>query len=193
MSEQKGKRAPRESARRTTAWSEPKPAETTPAEAAPAETAPVETAPVETAAETAWEMAAPAPEIAAPEMPPAVPAPLRRGEAAAGEFRPLGHDALVAFAESQAALARGFGAFVLELTGLARSGAAVAAESATAMLGAKTLAEAIGVNFGFAQRSFDRAIEGSAKLSEIGVRLAADTARPILLRLSDAWKTPMAG
>jgi len=68
------------------------------------------------------------------------------------------------------------------------SGISVAAESATAMLGAKTLAQAIEINFGFAHRSLDRAIEGSAKLSEIGVRLAAEASRPILARLGDSWK-----
>ena len=105
----------------------------------------------------------------------------------------FGHDALGAIAESQAALARGFEAVTAELGGIARDGIAAAAASATAMLGVRTWADAFEVQAGFARRSVDAAIDGSAKLSEIGVKAASDAFRPILARLGEPWKPARPG
>lgn len=102
-------------------------------------------------------------------------------------------DAWAAFAESQSALTRGFETIATEVTGLTRSGIAAASEAATALLGAKTFAEAIEINAGLARRSFDAMIGGTAKLSEIGVKAATDASRPILNRLGEGWKNLGAG
>ena len=96
-------------------------------------------------------------------------------------------DPWVVWAESQSALSRGFEAVATEVTGMARSGFTVATEAARAMLGARTFAEAIEINAGFARRSFDAMIGGTAKLSEIGVKAATDASLPILNRLGESW------
>ena len=74
-------------------------------------------------------------------------------------------------------------ALVREMTTFTRSEMAAAADSATAILGVKTFAEAVEVNLGYARRSFDALIGSAAKLSEIGVKAAAEASRPILSRL----------
>ena len=79
-------------------------------------------------------------------------------------------------------------ALVGEINTLTRSEIAAVADSATAMLGAKTFAEAVEVNLGYARRSFDALIGSTAKLSEIGVKTAADASRPIVTRFGSGWK-----
>jgi hypothetical protein len=134
----------------------------------------------------------------APALPaaiPVVPSPAeipvvarRRAEAASKDMLAFGRATLAIVAESQAAMARGFEAVALEMTGLARSGIATAGDSATALLGAKTLADAMEAQIGFARRSIDTLIGGTARLTEIGVRLANETTRPILSRVADPAK-----
>jgi hypothetical protein len=130
----------------------------------------------------------PAPPAAAPALPApeAIPAiARRRSEAATREFLGFSQNAMASLAESQAAMARGIEALALELTGLARSGMEAAGDSTTALLGAKTFADAIEVQIGFARRSIDTLIGSSAKFAEIGVRLANEASRPILSRIAD--------
>jgi phasin protein len=95
--------------------------------------------------------------------------------------------AFAALAQSQAALARGLEALSTEMAGLALSGIDTATRTATKMLGVKTLSDAIEVNAGFTCSSWDTLIGGSAKLSELGVRLAAETSQPILTQFSQGW------
>jgi phasin family protein len=154
-------------------------AETRPAE--PAEVAPA------FAAETArtavsLETAATAEPIA--ESSPAATGPSKKATASVDD---LWVDPWAVWTESQTALTRGFEAVATEVTGMARSGLTVATEAAQAMLGAKTFAEAIEINAGFARRSFDAVIGGTAKLSEIGVKAATDASRPLLNRLGESW------
>jgi hypothetical protein len=111
-----------------------------------------------------------------------------RHAAAADDMFAYGQQAWAALAEAQAAAARGFEALVGEINTLTRSEIAAATNSATAMLGVKTLAEAVEVNLGYARRSFDALVGSSAKLSEIGVKAAADASRPILTRFGSGWK-----
>ena len=89
--------------------------------------------------------------------------------------------------EVQAALARGFTEFALGMTGMTRSTVAVAADAAVAMLGARTFAEAVEINATLARRGADAVIEGSAKLSEIGVAAMAEATRPLLSHLGTGW------
>ena len=91
-----------------------------------------------------------------------------------------GRDAFAALVQSQTALARGLEAMSVEMAGLALSGIDTAARAATKMLGVKTLSDAIDVNAGFACSSLDALVGGSAKLSELGVKLATETSRPFL-------------
>ena len=99
----------------------------------------------------------------------------------------FGRDAFAALAESQAALARGLEALSVEMAGLALSGIDTAARTATKMLGVKTLSDAIEVNAGFTCGNLDTLVGSSAKLSELGVKLAAETSQPILTQLGKSW------
>jgi hypothetical protein len=100
------------------------------------------------------------------------------------EFNRAAFDAVV---ESQAAVARGLEELSAELARLARSGIDAAARSATDMLAVKTLSDAIEVNAGFTRTSLDALVGGSAKLSELGARLAAEASQPILTQLGKGW------
>lgn len=95
--------------------------------------------------------------------------------------------AWTAFAEAQSALARGFEKAAVEMTGISRSGIAATADAAVALLGARTIAEAIEINAGLARRSLDTMFEASARLSEIGAKAVADASRPMLARSGWGW------
>jgi hypothetical protein len=99
----------------------------------------------------------------------------------------FGREAFAALVQSQTAVARGLEALTAEMTGLAISGIDVAARTATDMLGIKTLSDAMEVNAGFTRTSFDTLVEGSAKLSELGVKLASEASQPILVQLGRSW------
>lgn len=88
-----------------------------------------------------------------------------------------------AFGEAQLALVHGFGEVAAEWAGIAQSGIAAGADAAVALLGAKTIAEAVEIQAGLASRGFNVAVEGAAKLSEIGVKAATEASRTILTRL----------
>jgi phasin family protein len=122
----------------------------------------------------------------APEAPPA-PEPIA---SSAEDFFTIHQTALGVFAESQTAVARGLEALALETAALARSGFSTVADTATALLGARTFADAVEVQAGFTRRSIDAALDGSARLSEIAAKTAAEASRPILSRLEEAWRNP---
>jgi hypothetical protein len=137
---------------------------------------------------SAAEPVAPTPTESSPKPAPPSVAAASRHAAPADDMFAYGQQAWAALAEAQAAAARGFEALVGEINTLTRSEMAAATNSATAMLGVKTLAEAVEVNLGYARRSFDALVGTSAKLSEIGVKAAADASRPILMRFGSGWK-----
>jgi hypothetical protein len=92
-----------------------------------------------------------------------------------------------ALVQSQTAMARGLEALSVEVTGLAISGIDAATRTATDMLGVKTLSDAIEVNAGFTRSSFEALVGGSAKLSELGMKLATEASQPILTQLGESW------
>lgn len=102
----------------------------------------------------------------------------------------LERDAFAALAQSQAALTRGLGALSAEMAGMALSGIDTAARTAKQMLSVKTLSDAMVVNAGFTCSSLDTLVGGSAKLSTLGVKLAAETVQPILSQLGKGWLPP---
>jgi hypothetical protein len=113
----------------------------------------------------------------------AVPAAQRR---AADD---LGNSAAAAVAESQAALARGLEAISAEMAGLTLAGMNTVADTARKFLRIRTLSDAIEVNAGFTCSSFDALVGGSAKLSELGVKLASETSQPLLTQLGKGWNS----
>jgi Phasin protein len=84
-------------------------------------------------------------------------------------------------------MVRGISAFGEEMAGPTRSGVDLAARAATEMLEVKTVSDAFRVNARFARNSFDSFLDGSAKLSGLGVRLAAESSRPILTQWGQGW------
>jgi Phasin protein len=113
--------------------------------------------------------------------------PLTSESSNSGDFGNFKADPAAALAESQAALARGIEALSAEMAGMALSGMNVLARTATKLLAVKTLSDAIEVNAGFTCSSFDTLVGGSAKLSELGVKLAAETSRPLFGQLARGW------
>ena len=81
------------------------------------------------------------------------------------------------------ALTEGCEAIGQEIIAYARSSLESASQTATALLGAKTLEEVIQLNTDLAKRSFETLVERSAKLSEMGVtarqRGAGAAGRPV--------------
>lgn len=126
-------------------------------------------------------------EVAIPEPVAAATAPVRMLPPPR-PARPAGGDAFSAVMESQAAVLRGLQALSAEMAGLAGSGIEAAARTASGMLAARTLADAVEINTGFARHSFDALVAGSAKLSEIGLRVATEASRPLLSQFGEGRK-----
>jgi hypothetical protein len=124
-----------------------------------------------------------------------IPAALPSAEALTGaakgassdDLTDFGREALAALVQSQTAVARGLDALSTEWAGLARRGIDAAAHAATGMLAVKTFSQAIEVNAGFTRSGFDALIGHSAKLSELGAKLAAEASQPILAQLRNGW------
>lgn len=119
-----------------------------------------------------------------PSIGPLPPVPKSADRCDLGKFE---GDPAAVLAESQAALARGLEALSAEMAGLALSGMNVLARTATKLLAVKTLADAIEVNAGFTCSSLETLVDGSAKLSELGVKLAAETSQPLFGQLARGW------
>jgi len=99
----------------------------------------------------------------------------------------VGRQNFAALIDVQTALARGLETLSAEITGLALAGVDAAARTATDALSVKTIADAIEVNAGFTRRSFDALIVGSAKLSEAGLKVAAEAWHPLLTHFGKSW------
>ena len=128
------------------------------------------------------------PLVATLVIPRIVEGPAETAKSASSEnLADFGREAFAAVAQSQAAVARGLEALSAEMAGLALSGIDAAARTATDMLAVRTLSDAIEVNAGFTCSSFDALVGGSAKLSELGTRLAAEASQPILTQLGKGW------
>jgi resuscitation-promoting factor RpfA len=122
-------------------------------------------------------IAPPAPVAAAPHL-----AALSTGPEAPSAPAADAADGWTALTEAQAAFAHGFEEIASEMSGMTRSGIAAASEAAVALLSARTFAEAVEINAGLVRRGVDAMIDGSTKLSEIGVAALTEASRPILSR-----------
>jgi hypothetical protein len=189
MMETRGRRAPRAAAPSAASAHPIEPIETPAAAAGPSE-APPEPAPAELPveaaepAETALDVATTATGAA---LQPGIVTPPAATRAPPHEIAHPSRDTLTAFSQSQAALARGLEALSAEMVGMALSGIDTAARTARRMLSVKTLSDAIAVNTGFTCSNLDTFVGGSAKLSELGVKLATETCQPILSQIGKGW------
>ncbi len=179
--ESKGRRAARAAGPSVTPVEVSSPGETSPEAAKPVESPTEEFTPAEPAAKVEE------PAAAAMALPSAeAPAAAAKGSSS-DDLADFGRETFAALVQLQTAVARGLGALTAEMTGLAISGIDVAARTATDMLGVKTLSDAMEVNTGFARSSFDTLVGGSAKLSELGVKLATEASQPLLTQLGRSW------
>jgi hypothetical protein len=94
----------------------------------------------------------------------------------------LADDAWTRLNEAQLALARGFEAATDQVTGMTRSSFAAGADAAVALLGARTFAEVVEINTALIRHGADAAFEGSATLTEIGIKAMAEASRLLLWR-----------
>jgi phasin family protein len=91
----------------------------------------------------------------------------------------LGRENFAAVLRANAALSEGFEAIGKEVILYARRSFEQAAETATALLGAKTLEDVFQLNSEFAKANLERLIERSAKLSEMSVKVANEALAPL--------------
>jgi phasin protein len=122
-----------------------------------------------------------------PSLPAPVPAAAPRLSAPQDDLADFGREARHALAEARSALADGFEALSDEVAGFARCGIDTAARTAIEMLAIRTVGDAIAVNAEFARANLGNWVGGSAKFSELGIRVAADTLRPFVDRLGRSW------
>jgi len=107
------------------------------------------------------------------------------GEAAAAlfanyeELADLGRENMAAVMRANEALTAGLEAIGKEVILYARTSFEQAAETATALLGAKSLEDVFQLNSEFAKANLERLIERSAKFSEMGVKLANEALAPL--------------
>jgi phasin family protein len=114
--------------------------------------------------------------VAPAPVPAAAPATLFAGYE---ELADLGRENLAAVLRANAALSDGLEAISKEMMGYARHSFEEAAETATALLAAKTLEDVVELNTGYAKASFERMVERSTKLSEISVKVANEALAPL--------------
>jgi len=95
-----------------------------------------------------------------------------------------------AIAQSRAVLAQGLDAIGNEVANFARHSLDASAQAAIQMLQAKTWADAFAVNSGLARTSLDYWLGSTAKVSEIGIRLAIDWSKPLVGELGKVWGGP---
>lgn len=116
---------------------------------------------------------------------PEAPVAKANGEPAAAlfagyeELADLGRENMAAVMRANTALSSGLEAIGKEVILYARSSFEQAAETATALLGAKTFEDVFLLNSEFAKTNLERLFERSAKLSEMGIKLANEALAPL--------------
>jgi phasin family protein len=135
----------------------------------------------------AAESVAAGPVVAGPEAAVPVAKPVAEeanGEAAvmfAGyeQWSDVGRENFSAVLRANAALTEGWEAMGKEVIQYARRSFEQVAETATALLGAKTFEDVVQLNTQFAKANLEGLIERSARLSEMGVKVASEALAPL--------------
>jgi hypothetical protein len=100
--------------------------------------------------------------------------------------KPVDH-MLAAIDQTRTALARGLESIGDEVASLARQNLDASAHAAIQLLGVKTWADAFAVNSGLARTSLDHWLDSTAKVSELGIRLAIDCSKPLASEWGRVW------
>lgn len=133
------------------------------------------------------------PEMIVQRMSPLVQVIATRPGPAALPAVDIGRDIFDVFVDSRAALARGVESISDEIAGLARHSIDATARTAIQMLGVKTWADAIAINTGFARTGFNHWLDSSAKVSELGVKLAVESSKPFVAKFGQLWNGAHSG
>jgi hypothetical protein len=80
----------------------------------------------------------------------------------------------------QNAFGRSYEQAFAEFVSFACAGMAVSRDAALALLGAKTISDAIAVNTDFVRKGLDTVFDSTAKLSELGVKTMTSASAPLL-------------
>jgi len=94
------------------------------------------------------------------------------------EFADLSRENLAAVIKANVALSEGLEAIGKELMGYARTSLETASQTASALLGAKTFEEVVQLQTDLAKSNLETLLQGSAKLSELGVSVANEALAP---------------
>jgi hypothetical protein len=133
------------------------------------------------------------PEMIVQRISPPVPVIAARPAPAALPAVDIGRDIFDVISESRAALARGVESISDEIAGLARHSIDATAHTAIQMLGVKTWADAVAINTAFARTGFDHWLDSSAKVSELGVKLAVESSKPFVAKFGQVWSGAHSG
>lgn len=113
---------------------------------------------------------------------PAIPAGLGYPDLAV-----LGRENLVAVARVNAALVKGFEELGQEVAGYAQHNLMSAVDTARALVGITTIADLVALNRRVAQTTLEGVLANSARLSEIGIRVATEALFPLNERVAQTF------
>ncbi len=99
------------------------------------------------------------------------------------EVAGFGQGNLAAVVHANAAMAKGLEAIGQEVVGYAQDSLESAVSAARAMIGARSLIDVIALNRDFTQTALESFLAKSARLSEIGIRMAGEAFAPLGQRL----------
>ena len=100
------------------------------------------------------------------------------------EFTKLGKDNMDAAIEAGTIAAKGFEAISQEVTDYNKRIFEAGVANAKALMGVKTVQEAMELQTGFARNSFDEFVSKGTKISELSVKVAQDVAEPVNARFT---------
>jgi len=103
------------------------------------------------------------------------------------ELADLSRENLAAVIKANVALSEGLEAIGKELMGYARTSLEAASQTASALLGAKTFEEVVQIQSDLAKSNLEALLQGSAKLSELGVSVANEAFAPLGGRVEAAF------
>lgn len=97
-------------------------------------------------------------------------------------------DMFAMISESRAALARAVELISDEWASYARHSIDASANTAIQLLAATTWSDAVAVNAKFARTSYDQWLDSTAKVSELGVKLAYASSKRLMSRFERIWR-----
>jgi hypothetical protein len=131
-----------------------------------------------------------APAVEAAETPAAASKPRRAAQPVAGDLDlAFGRDNVAAMVRANAALVRGFEEMGQEVAGFTRRNMTAAVDAARALVGVRTVADLVAINRSLAQSTLEGVIANSARLSEIGIRVATEAFGPLNDQLATTFGT----